>query len=276
MGRPLLSLVFALGCGLGGAALSGCGGASDGPPPPLGRHFQDSYIAALPVDQQADIIKAQNEFNIAQREKAKAEADLRESQLTLDVAKNEAKAAKLDEESARSNLKAAEASADQNRINDATRQKRGAELAKNAADERVKYYTAYRDWLKRLMRFTEENTYWREAQYELAKARLAQKNNIAPAGFRYDDYVRQESDRAKRTDGAKRKAEELKGKAGDARSRWLVIQNEADKTLGKQSQFPDPMSPKPVQGTDPTVGSSGTTIGGGTTDQIAPADGGAQ
>ena len=255
---------------MGGAA---CGGASDGPPPPLGKHFQDSYIAALPMDQQQDVIKAQSDYNVAQREKAKAEADLRESQLTLDVAKNEAKAAKLDEESAKSNLKAAEASADTNRINDATKARRGAELARNAADERVRYYTAYRDWLKRHMRYTEENTYWREAQYELAKAKLAQKNNIAPAGFKYDDYEKQERDRAKRAEGAKRKAEETKNDATSARNRWVVIQNEADKTLGKQSQFPDPMSPKEAPRTDPTVGAGGSTIGGEGVAPAKPVDG---
>ncbi len=260
MRRPFLSLVFVVGCGLAGAA---CGGSSDGPPPPLGRHFQDSYIASQPVDQQGDIIKAQNDFNVAQREKSKAEADLRESQLMVDVARNEAKAAQLDEQSAQSNMKAAQASADTNRINDATREKRGAELAKNASDERVKYYSAYRDWLKRLHRYTEENTYWRESQYELAKAKLAQKNNIAPAGFNHDDYVKQEADRSKRSESSRRTAEELRNKAAEARDRWLAIQGQADKTLGKTSQFPDPMSTREIPSNDPTSGAGGTTIGGG-------------
>lgn len=252
-------VALALALALGGAA---CGGSSDGPPPPLGKHFQDSFIAGLPVDQQSEVIKTQSDYNVAQREKAKAEADLREQQLQLDVAKNEARAAKLDLDSASSRLKAAEQSADKNRINDATREKRGAELAHNAADERVKYYTAYGAWLKKLMRYTEENTYWRESQYELAKARLAQKNNIAPAGFNYQDYVSQEEQRAKRVSTAKAKSEDSKSAALAARQKWLVLQGETDKVLGKQSQFPDPMSPKPVEGTDPTQGSGGTTLGG--------------
>ncbi len=252
----LLTLGVSLGTG------PGCGGSSDGPPPPLGRHFEDSYIAAIPVDQQSEVIKAQNDHNVATREKAKAEADLRESKLQLDVAKNEARAAKLDLDSATSRLKAAEQSADKNRINDATREKRGAELARNAADDRVKYYTSYGTWLQKLLRFTQENTYWREAQYELAKARLAQKNNIAPAGFNYDNFVQQEAQRTKRVDGAKQKAEAAKSTALGARQKWLVLQGEADKTLGKKSEFPDPMSPKPIDATDPTLGSGGTTIGG--------------
>lgn len=260
MRRPFASFVLSLAISLGAGAA--CGGASDGPPPPLGKHFQESFIAAIPVDQQSEVIKAQSDHNVAQREKAKAEADLRESQLQLDVAKNEARAAKLDLDSARSRLKGAEQSADKNRINDATREQRGAELAKNAADERVKYYTAYGAWLKRLLRYTEENTYWRESQYELAKARLAQKNNIAPAGFNYQDYVGQEEQRSRRVTTAKTKADDAKNAALAARQKWVVLQGEADKTLGKKSQFPDPMAPNPVEGTDPTQGAGGTTLGG--------------
>jgi hypothetical protein len=211
MRKPVLSLVLFMVLGLGLGA--GCGGSSDGPPPPLGRHFDDSFIAAIPVDQQSEVLKAQGDYNMATREKAKAEADLREQKLQLDVARNEARAAKLDLDSANSRLKGAEQSADQNRINDATREKRGAELSRNAADERVKYYSAYGAWLQKLLRYTQENAYWREAQYELAKARLAQKNNIAPAGFNYDNYVQQEAQRAKRVDSAKSKAEGAKSAA---------------------------------------------------------------
>ncbi|KAB2899570.1 MAG: hypothetical protein F9K40_10140 [Kofleriaceae bacterium] len=257
------------------ALAAACGGSSDGPPPPLGRHFQESFIAGLPVDQQSEVIKTQSDYNVAQREQAKAEADQREQKLQLDVAKNEARAAKLDLDSATQREKMAQQSADMNRINEATREKRGAELARNAADERVKYYQAYGAWLHRLLRYTQENTYWRESQYELAKARLAQKNNIAPAGFNYDNFVQQEQQRAKRVQAAKAKADGAKGAALDARQRWLVLQGEADKTLGKKSEFPDPMSPRPVEGTDPTAGSGGSTIGGtssGSDQQVPPAE----
>jgi hypothetical protein len=255
------------GIAFGGA---GCGGSSDGPPPPLSKHFQESFIAGLPVEQQSDVIKAQSDYNVAQREKAKAEADLREQQTQLAVAKNEANSAKLDLDSANNNLKAAQASADTTRINSATKEKHGAELAKNAADERVKYYNAYGAWLKQQLRFTEENAYWRESQYELAKARLAQKNNIAPQGFNHQDYVTQEDSRNKRTQTARTKAEAAKSDALAARQKWVVIQTEADKVLGKQSQFPDPLSPKPVEATDPTQGAGGSTIGGSPADMPTP------
>ena len=260
----LRAAVFALSL----AAAAACGGGDSGPKP-LSTHFQQSYIAQLSVDEQGDVVAANSAWDVAKREQAKAEADLREAKNTLDVAKNEAKAAKLDEDSARKNYEAAKASADQNRIKDAEKAQQAAQLSRNAADERVKYYQNYHDWLKSLLRYTTENAYWREAQYELAMGRLAQKKSIAPPGFNYDNFVQQESTRAKRGADARGRADEAKGKATEARQKWLAIQGEADKVLGKKNEFPDPMGNK-APGTDPSVGAGGMTIGGSGDGQAPP------
>ena len=249
-------------------AAAACGGGDSGPRP-LSNHFQQSYIAQLSVDEQGDVVAANSAWDVAKREQAKAEADLREAKNTLDIAKNEAKAAKLDEDSARKSYEAAKASADQNRIKDAEKAQQAAQLSRNAADERVKYYQNYHDWLKSLLRYTTENAYWREAQYELAMARLAQKKSIAPPGFNYDNFVQQESTRAKRGADARGRADEAKGKATEARQKWLAIQGEADKVLGKKNEFPDPMGNK-APGTDPSVGAGGMTIGGSGDGQAPP------
>ncbi len=242
-----------------------CGGGGDPGPQPLSSHFQDSFIAQLSVDQQGDIVSAESAYSVAKREQAKAEADQREAKVTLDIARNEAKAAKLDESSAKSRVDAARTSADQNRIKEAESEQQAAQLARNAADERVKYYQAYQDWLKALVRYTAENAYWRESQYELQKARLAQKENIAPPGFNYDSYVQQESQRSKKSESFRGRADDARNKASSARTRWVTIQAQADKILGKPSEFPDPMSSKPA-GTDPSMGAGGSTIGGSPSD----------
>jgi hypothetical protein len=208
------------------------------------------------------VIAANSAWDEATRERDKAEADLREAKNTLSIAKNEAKAAKLDEDSARKNYDAAKASADQNRLKEAETAQQGAQLSRNAADERVKYYSAYHDWLKATLRYTTENAYWREAQYELAHGRLAQKKSIAPPGFNYDKFVSKESERATSARADYRgRADSAKGKAADARERWLAIQGQADKVLGKKNEFPDPMSKKDA-GNDPSAGAGGMTIGG--------------
>lgn len=257
-----LALSLAFGLTLTGTLLA-CGGGVDGPTP-LARRFDDSYIARLPVEQQGDIIKAEGDHAVAKREQAKADADLREAHDLVKIAKNEATAAKLDVSSAKTRLAAAEPTADRDRIDAAKKEQAAAEQAQGAADERVRYYGAYRDWLQQLLRYTQENTYWREAQYELAKARLAEKNNIAPSGFNVDNYVSQESARQKRAAAAKDKSNDARSKALEVRSRWQALQTAADQTLGKKSQFPDPMGAGMIEGGgDPTSGAGGSTIGGG-------------
>ncbi len=243
--------------------LVACGGPSDPPPGPLAKHFQDTFLASLPLDQRQDEIAAKSAYDVAVLEQAKAEADFNDARTRLDVAKNDKDAAALDEKSAKTRQDAANTSADMNRVKEADKEMKGVGLAKQAADQRYEYMTAYRAWLKRLVRFTQENTYWKEAQYELAQARLAQKNNIMPAGFVFDDYVKQEAARAKRTADARDKADKDKQAAMTARTKWIALQAESDKTLGRKSEFPDPLAPNQVKGTDSTAGSGGYTVGAG-------------
>jgi hypothetical protein len=265
-------LVFASVLVVVGSVAAGCGGAQDKPPGPLGRHFDQSFIAGQSLDDKQPVLKAQGDYNSAQMEQAKAQADEREAGTMLDVAKNEQAAARLDEKSAKSRKQAADQSADQNRINDATKEQRGAELARRAAEQRVKYLEAYQKWLHVLLRYTQENTFWQEARYQLAQARLAKSKNIQPKGFKYDDYVKQEQDRAGRTATAKQKADSAKARALAERTNWLAIQGEADKTLGKASSFPDPMAPHPGPTGPATSGGGGYTLGsqGAKSDQSVP------
>lgn len=221
-----------------------CGGPSDSPPTPLARHFDDMFIADIPLDQKQSVVQTQNDWSVAKMENAKAEADLNETTAQLQVVRNDHKAAKLGIDSALSNKKQAEASADNNRINQATKELHAAESRTKAAEQRVKYYEAYREWLKRHHRLTQENMYWREAQYELAKSQLAQQNNKAPRGVDYNWFPKQETERAARAEKAKLKAEELKQKAMNARELWLKQQEIADRESGRASGLPDPMAPR--------------------------------
>jgi hypothetical protein len=258
MGTPSLRLVAVLVVSL---AASACGGASDGPPRPLGRHFDDVFLAQLPIDQRSEELAAKQAYDRAVMEKQKAEADYNESRVQLDVARNERDAARLDERSAKSRNDAAQTSADMNRMKEGEKEMKAARAAREAAEKRYDYLNAYRNWLKRLMRFTEHNAYWRESQYELAQAKLAKANNIQPKGFNFEDYSKQEQERARKTEDAKGKAEREKSSATEARTKWVAIQREADKLLGKASEFPDPMDPKDVKGVDSSAGAGGYTLG---------------
>jgi hypothetical protein len=236
-----LSTIFTLALLVFTAA---CGGSEEAPPTPLAKHIDDMHIAAIPLDQKQTVVQTQQDWSVAKMESAKAEADLNEMNAKLDGAKNDHAAAKLTVNTALSNKKQADASSDTNRINAAERELRGAEMGVKAAEKRVKYFEAYRNYLKRLHIYAQHNMYWRESQYELSKAQLAQKNNIAPKGVSFDAFPSQEADRNKKTASAKQKSDAELGKAQNAREEWLKLQAQADEAMGKKSQLSDPMAPK--------------------------------
>jgi len=206
------------------------------------------YIAAIPLDQKQSVVTTQNDWSVAKMENAKAEADYNESNTMMSIVANDKKAAQLGVDSAVASKKSAEASADTNRVNQAARDLHNAEDVAKAVDARAKYYDAYRGYLKVQLRHAQDHMYWREAQYELAKAQLGQKNNIAPKGVSYDWYPKQEAERSKRVVSARDKEQSAKARAQGAREAWVRQQQEADTASGKPTSYPDPMAaPGPAQ-----------------------------
>jgi hypothetical protein len=237
------SKIFAIAV-LAVATFSACGGSSDSAPGPLSKHFDDMYIARISPADKPDVQRTQQDWSLARAENAKSEADLSDLESQLSVVRNEQKAAKLRVDSAITNKKAAETSADTNRINDATKDLHTAEDVAKAADARVKYFEAYREYLKRQVRYTQETMYWREAQYESAKAQTGQKNGIAPKGVAYDSFPKQEEERSKRSTSAKERVESERQRAQSARETWLRAQETADREAGRAGNLVDPMAAK--------------------------------
>jgi len=238
------SKIFAIAVLAVGVQLGACGG-SDTPSGPLAKHFDDMYIAAIPLDQKQSVVQTQNDWSVAKMENAKAEADYNEVETEkLTIARNDVKASHLAVDSAISQKKSAEASADMNRVNQAQKDLHTAESLQKASEARVKYLEAYRDFLKRYWRYTQENMYWREAQYENAKAQLGQKNGIAPKGVSYDAFPKQEQDRAKRESAARQRVESERSHAMASRDSWMRAQESADRDNGHPTNFPDPMVAK--------------------------------
>jgi hypothetical protein len=207
------------------------------------------YIARIPLDQKQSVVQTNNDFSVAKMETATAEAQYQESDSQLHQARNDASAAKLQVDSAVSAKKSADASADTNRINQAVKDLHAAEDMQKSAQARVTYLADYRNYLKIYWRYTQENEYWREAQFETAKAQVAKANNIAPKGFAFDDYPKQTDARGKRVQSAKDRAEKAKQHVLGTREAWMKIQHQADVESGKQSALWDPMA----QPTAPTA-----------------------
>jgi hypothetical protein len=234
-----LSKIFAIGLI---SLLAACGGGDeDSPPGPLASHFEMKHIIQVDTAQQTAALDAQREWNLAQAREGKAKADYDEMATRISTARNDRAKAKLEVDTAISNKKLAEASSDTNKLNAAQKELRTAELAVKAADARIRYYEAYRNWMKVSWRNESATMYWREAQFELAKAEIAQKNNIAPKGITFAAFPKQEAERNKRAQAEKQKAESSRGKAASAREEWLKAQQTADQASGTPSQFADPM-----------------------------------
>ena len=225
-------------------AAGACGGAADSPPGPLATHFDDMYIATIAPAQKPTVVQTQQDWSVARMENAKAEADYNESATQLSIAQNDLKAAKLGVDSAVSAKKSAEASADTNRSNNATKDLHNAEDVAKAAEARVKYIEAYRAYLKVALRSAQEGMYWREAQYEVAKAQVGQQNSIAPKGISYDSFPKQEQERQKRASSAKNKLDSEKQRVMSARENWRTAQETADRETGRPGNFPDPLAEK--------------------------------
>jgi hypothetical protein len=237
--KRLSSLVSSLL--IAGVLLSGCGGPQDPPPTPLSTRFEDKFIAQVAPDKQGGVLEAQTGYNAAKMEMAKADADLSDAKVALEAARNDTKSSANDLDTAKKEKVAADKTADQTRIGQANKDLATAELASKSAKARQQYLQSYTDFLLKVQRYTNENQFWREAQYELAKAKVAQTNNIAPPGFAVAKFDQQEVSRAQRTGKAKDKAASFKQKAAADRDTWLRLQAETDNAKGGKSQFPDPM-----------------------------------
>ncbi|HEY4242605.1 MAG TPA: hypothetical protein VGM88_22460 [Kofleriaceae bacterium] len=242
-----LSFVFAASV----AVTAACGGG-ESRPGPIGKHFDEQYIVEYPIDQKQAVVQTQNDFNVAKMENATAEHKYNEFESQLSVAKNDAKAAKLGVDSAKTNKKSADTSADQNRMNEASKQQHAAELLAKAADARVKYFQSYAHFLDEYRNYTAATMYWREAQYELAKSQLAQKNNKAPKGVNYGDYSKQEGDRSNAAQHWKGKSDSARSKAISEEANWKSAQDAADRENGHPSMLADPLAPNgPSAGQQP-------------------------
>ena len=222
--------------------LIGCGGGGgESRAKPLKVRYDDSLLVQVAADQRTAADTARTTWQKAVDENRKAEADYNEVNGQMSVVKNDKKQADLKLDSAKSMKKSADSTNDANKMNAAQKDLRSAELGKGAAEARVKYYEAYRNFLKKHMRFTEEQMYWREAQYELAKSQVGQANAIRPPKVNYAEFGPQEAERAKRAEKARDAAQAEKSKAASARESWLKQQTEADQHAGARSTFPDPM-----------------------------------
>jgi hypothetical protein len=231
-----LSVSVLFGALLSGSLLVACGGAAPSGPSTLQHRYDEVHIAQFSLEEKSTVLSAQNEYQQARAEQMKAEAELKESKTRQQVAKNERKQAILAEKSAGQEKQAANDSGDMNRSNRATKAQRIAELERRAADDKVTYIARHRKYLKKLVRYRQEETYHREARYEYEKAKLGQAKNIAPKGINYDNYKGQANTRSRQAQEAKLASEQAQKKAMEAEKTWKGRLQEVQKAKGGSSR----------------------------------------
>jgi len=220
------------------AILLGCGGGGDPAPGPLSYHFDDMYIARVPIEEKQEVFKAQNDYAVAKSERALAETNFNENATQMDVAKNERKQALLEEKSAQSKVKAAQDSGDMNRVNTAKNEMRAAELSRRASDQKIEMLKAQKAHLKKKLRASLENLYAKEARFELAKARVAKEKNIKPKGFKLADFQKQSEDRSRRAQRYIALSDKEKSTYERKRKEWEKTKREAERAAGGPSSIP--------------------------------------
>ena len=216
-----LAHAFALSAILAAAACGGGGG--DERAKPLAHQFDDMHIAAVPLDEKKGVVEAQNEYSLAKMKRAEVEAAYNESSTELQVAKNELQQSMIEEKSAKQRKKAADKSNDVSRINVAASELRQSQLSRKAADQKVAYLKAQRKYLKKQLNALSHEMYAKEAKYEMAKAKVAQKKNIRPPGFEYKTYEEQYRDRSEASQRAAAIAKREKQKAADKEKKWKSL-----------------------------------------------------
>lgn len=247
-------LVF-LGCAV---LFTGACGGGESRPGPLRHHLDDMFIAQIPIAEKQSVIQAQQDYNVAKMERAKAEADYNDAATDLEVANNERQQASLDEKTAKTRKQSAEKTADLNRINAAAVLEREAETARKAAEKKVDYMKARRAYLKDYTYHAEDNMYAQEARYELTKARLAQSKNIRPRGMVMADYEKQAQIRAEYAQRSKVKIDQARADIERMRKEWKALAKDAGKSTGGETPIKEstPTGPGPD-----TTGTTGTDSG---------------
>jgi hypothetical protein len=148
---------------------------------PLKYTFDNAKIASVSLDAKQSVSQAEQAHDQARAMKARAADGKRESEIEADVAEYQAKRAELVSQvvALRVAEKPPQANAD------------AAALARRAAEAKVGFAKARHAWLDSLASSSLYEAYAAQARLELERAKVAQTNNLVPAGFDVTVYQKQ-------------------------------------------------------------------------------------
>ena len=176
---------------------------------PLKYTFPNEKIATVPLDKKEGVTQAQQQQDLAQAKHTRASDDFRDSEVEVELAQFQSEHAVLV-----SQLVAA-------RLGSVTNNPDTAALARKASAAKIAFTEARQAWLDKLALSTFYDFYAAQAKLELERAKVAQANNLAPAGFDISVYETQAQERAKAAQDANARTD-LEHSAAEAKlSAWM-------------------------------------------------------
>ena len=187
-------------------AVAACAKPAGGP---LKYTFPNEKIATVPLDKKEGVTQAQQQQDLAQAKHTRATDDYRDSQVEVELALYQEEHAVLV-----SQLVAA-------RLGSVTNNPETAALARKATAAKIAFTEARQAWLEKLALSTFYDFYAAQAKLELERAKVAQANNLTPAGFDVSTFETQERERSKAAQDATAQTE-LEHSAAEAKlSAWM-------------------------------------------------------
>src|SRR5262245_26015897 len=174
-------------------AAAACGGGASGPSA-LRYTLDNQYIVVCSPAEQGSVVAAEQDLIVANKEKDKAEYDLKNVGLELKISGYEYDRAKLSVKIAEAKREAA-AVAGVAMQNLADAEMRSANLGLGTSETKREFMKAKGRWLKAWRKYTVYGVFAADAKVQLEKARIAKAKNNYPKGFDLAKYEEQARDR---------------------------------------------------------------------------------
>ena len=190
---------------------------------PLAHTFDNTRIASVALESKQAVAEAQQQHDLALLAHGKAEEAYRDSEVEQEVAEYQAERTVLVSQLV-------------GRMHDkAQTSPETAALARRTAEAKVEFMRARRDWLGKLSTSTFYAIYAAQSKLELERARVAQTNNLAPAGFDLVSFEQQLEQRDRAARAAAAETETQRQAAGARLTAWNELERQFMQASGMKS-----------------------------------------
>ncbi len=185
---------------------------------PLKHTFDNTRIAAVPLEAKQSVTEAQQRHDLAQLDHKNASTEYRDAEIEEDLAEYQATNSVVVSQVVASR-------------NSEARPVPDAALSRRVAEAKVAFMRARRTWLGELASWALHEVYATQAKLELERAKIAQANNAAP-GLDVTVFESQASARAQAAQTAKDAAEAERKNTEAKLAAWAASEQELLRAAG--------------------------------------------